>query len=341
MTRTLLRLAAPASLVLLLTAAPAPAQSGERGRRTVTKIFTDVLGKAADSTVRIRSGGKDVALGAVVDPKGYILTKGDELKGALSVRLRDGSEYDAEYVGYHKDTDLAMLKIDATDLPAVSFADAKKAEVGNWVAAPGLDSEPVAAGVISAGARKLYGAEAVIESGNKGFLGILLGKPTDQDGVLVTSVEPGSAAARAKMKKDDIIVRVEDKTVAEPADLKKILEGYKPGDTVVVAVKRGENELELKVKLGARSDFDRGEFQNKMGSNLSNRRTGFPMVIQHDMVLKPTDCGGPLVDLDGNVLGINIARAGRVETWTLPGDIIKPLIPQFKVGKFPPPGEKK
>src|SRR5689334_24424087 len=154
MSRRLLRAAAPAALVVLFAAAPAPAQSGERGRRVVTKLFTDVLGKAADATVRIRAAGKDIALGTIVDPKGYILTKGDELKGAISVRLRDGSEYDAEYVGYHRDTDLAMLKIDATDLPVVKFADGKKAEVGNWVAAPGLESEPVAAGVISVGVRK-------------------------------------------------------------------------------------------------------------------------------------------------------------------------------------------
>jgi S1-C subfamily serine protease len=43
------------------------------------------------------------------------------------------------------------------------------------------------------------------------------------------------------------------------------------------------------------------------------------------------------VDLDGNVLGINIARAGRVETWALPPDVVKPLIADLKAGKFPPP----
>jgi serine protease Do len=341
MLRYILRAVIPAVLAILMAAPPSLAQSSPAGRRVVAKLFTDVLGPAAESTVRIRADGREVALGTIVDPNGYILTKGDELKGVLSVRLRDGSEYDAEYVGYHRETDLAMLRINAFDLPAASFADGKAAQVGNWVAAPGLDSEPVAAGVISAGVRKLYGAEALIEKLNKGFLGIMLDKPKDQDGVLVTSVEPGSAAARARMRVNDIIIRVEDRTVADPTDLKTALEDYKPGDNVVLTILRGENELELKVKLGSRSDIDRGEFQNKMGSTLSNRRTGFPAVIQHDMVLKPTDCGGPLVDLDGNILGINIARAGRVETWALPGDVIKPLIKPLKDGKFPPPTNKR
>jgi serine protease Do len=73
-----------------------------------------------------------------------------------------------------------------------------------------------------------------------------------------------------------------------------------------------------------------------MGTLLSARRTGFPQVLQTDMVLDAKDCGGPVVDLEGRVLGINIARAGRVETWVLPGEVIKPLLPEFKAGKFAP-----
>jgi serine protease Do len=53
-------------------------------------------------------------------------------------------------------------------------------------------------------------------------------------------------------------------------------------------------------------------------------------------VIRPSDCGGPLVDLDGKVLGINIARAGRVETWALPGDVIQPILKDLKAGKHSP-----
>jgi S1-C subfamily serine protease len=76
--------------------------------------------------------------------------------------------------------------------------------------------------------------------------------------------------------------------------------------------------------------------QNAMGGDLSGRRSGFPAVLQTDMVLSPKDCGGPVVDLDGNVLGISIARAGRVETWVLPGENIRPLLADLKAGKFAP-----
>ena len=50
---------------------------------------------------------------------------------------------------------------------------------------------------------------------------------------------------------------------------------------------------------------------------------------------RPNPIGGN--DLDGNVLGINIARAGRVESWALPAEVIRPLIAGLKAGKFPPP----
>lgn len=326
-------------VVLLLAAAPLAAQTKEDRRPAIARLFLDAAGKVNDSTVRVRANGMDVALGTVVDPTGCILTKGDELfvrgklRSPITVQLRDGTIYPADCIGYHRDTDLMMLKVDA-DLPAVSFADGKKAVAGNWVAATGPDSDPVAAGVVSAGPRKLYGDEARITRGDRGYLGVLLGKPKDQDGALITHVEPHSPATRAKLKADDVIVRVAGKAVSDPDVLQKIMEDYQPGDSVVVSVKRGENELDLKVRLGSRAEFDRGAFQNKIGSDLSSRRTGFPSVIQHDMVLKPNECGGPLVDLDGNVLGINIARAGRVETWTLPGEVIRPLIKQFKDKKF-------
>ena len=62
----------------------------------------------------------------------------------------------------------------------------------------------------------------------------------------------------------------------------------------------------------------RSDFQNSLGGKLSVRRFGFPLAFQHDTVLRPSDCGGPVVDLDGRVVGFNIARAGRTESYALP-----------------------
>jgi len=54
------------------------------------------------------------------------------------------------------------------------------------------------------------------------------------------------------------------------------------------------------------------------------------------MVLAPKDCGGPIVSLEGHVLGVSIARAGRVETWILPSETIRPVLVEMQAGKYPP-----
>ena len=76
-----------------------------------------------------------------------------------------------------------------------------------------------------------------------------------------------------------------------------------------------------------------------MGTKLSMRRGGFPTILQHDSGVRPEDCGGPLVDLDGKAIGINIARAGRTETYAIPSDDIEKLLPKFKSGELAIPKE--
>lgn len=335
MTRQFLTLLALAMLSSGITASPAWAQR-DQGKRRLNKLFAEAISGIVPSTVRIQCNDRDAALGTIVSTDGLILTKGSELRGEITVLLSDGTSYTAKYIGYHRESDLALLKIDADGLKPIEFPTKDAAEVGNWVAVTSLKEDPLAVGVISAGARKLYFDEAIIQNSNKGMLGIQM-RLDDDTGIVISSVLADSAASRAGLKENDVILNVAGKDVTTRQQLQELLDNYKPGDTVTVRVKRGEEELSLKVRLGSRSDADRSAFQNQMGGQLSGRRTGFPMVIQHDTVISPTDCGGPLVDLDGRVLGINIARAGRVETWTLPVTVINPILKDLKAGKYPLP----
>ena len=68
-------------------------------------------------------------------------------------------------------------------------------------------------------------------------------------------------------------------------------------------------------------------------AKLSTRRGGFPVILQHDSGVAPENCGGPLVDLDGKVVGINIARAGRTESYALPAEAVKGLIEGLKTNR--------
>ena len=70
-----------------------------------------------------------------------------------------------------------------------------------------------------------------------------------------------------------------------------------------------------------------------MGSKLSDRRSGIPRLFQTDAVVKPGDCGGPIADLDGHVVGLMIARAGRTESWAIPAETVNGLLPVLLAAK--------
>ena len=110
---------------------------------------------------------------------------------------------------------------------------------------------------------------------------------------------------------------------------------HKPGEKITLKIKRGREEKEVTATLGKRPP-DRGEIQNSMGGTLSPRRVGFPSFLQHDTVLKPQECGGPVLDLEGNAIGINIARAGRTETYAIPTEALQPLLVDLMSGKLAP-----
>jgi serine protease Do len=306
-----------------------------RSSAQVLEAFREVVAQPSHSTVRILCDAKEAALGTVVAADGYVVTKASELKGRTVCKFKDGRELEAKVVGVEKKLDLAVLQVKATDLKPVQWRDSKEAVVGNWVATPGLGADPVAVGVVSVATRKPRPGQLppVRPTTNSGFLGIGLGD--DESKARIAAVEPRSAAAKAGLKVDDVVLSVAGKKVAGPERLVNLIQRYKPGDVVILKVKRGDEELELKAKLDKRPNgMNRGDFQNAMGSKLSNRRGGFPIVLQHDTVIKPEDCGGPLVDLDGKAVGVNIARGGRTESYAIPAEVVRGLLADVKAGKL-------
>jgi len=106
--------------------------------------------------------------GVIVDKDGYILTNNHVLVGAgervradiekmeIKVTLNDKREFDAKVVGRDPDTDVAVIRIDAKDLPAVKLGDSDELQVGEWVLAIGRPlglSHTVTAGIVSATGR--------------------------------------------------------------------------------------------------------------------------------------------------------------------------------------------
>jgi serine protease Do len=344
MARTyLLAGAAFLGMVLFVDGGSAHAQrkgfSGDANKNNsrILDLFKSVIAKPAASTVVVQIDGKQAALGTIVDADGYIITKDSELRNdKIVVKFREGKELAAHKIASNDDYDLARLKVDAKDLTPVSWSFSKVAPVGNWVTTPGLADRPLAIGVVSVAARTMPPGPkfALPSGGNRGFLGIKLAP--DEGGVRITSVEPKAAAEKAGLKADDIILSVDGRETPDPMTLSATIGRYKPGDTVSIRFRRGAIEEELKAKLQERPasfPVDRSDLQNSMGTSRSERRTGFPIALQHDSDLKASQCGGPLVDIEGRVIGINIARGGRTDTYAIPAETILTLLPDLMKGK--------
>jgi hypothetical protein len=73
-----------------------------------------------------------------------------------------------------------------------------------------------------------------------------------------------------------------------------------------------------------------------MGGRLSKRRLDFPMALQHDTPLSPNECGGPIIDLTGDIVGINIARSGRVDSLALPTSTVLSVMQMLRSGELAP-----
>ncbi|WP_028225841.1 DegQ family serine endoprotease [Paraburkholderia ferrariae] len=98
--------------------------------------------------------------GFIISPDGYILTNAHVVDGAnvVTVKLTDKREYKAKVVGADKQSDVAVLKIDAKDLPTVKIGDPHQSKVGQWVVAIGSPygfDNTVTSGIISAKSRSL------------------------------------------------------------------------------------------------------------------------------------------------------------------------------------------
>lgn len=110
--------------------------------------------------------------GVIISSDGYIVTNNHVIKNAekLEVTLNDNSTYNAKVIGSDENTDIALLKIEAKNLHAITFGDSDAIKIGEWVLAVGNPfgfTSTVTAGIVSAKARNI---SEVTSSSNGGGL---------------------------------------------------------------------------------------------------------------------------------------------------------------------------
>lgn len=264
--------------------------------------------------------------GFIISADGYIVTNNHVVGEAdrMEVTLADGRRYEAVLVGADPQTEVALIKIDARDLPTVKLGDSNALRVGEWVLAIGSPfglNHTVTSGIVSARGRGNVGivdyadfiqTDAAINPGNsggplinldgevvgmntailspsgasagigfaipinmvkyvvdelrdhgavtRGYLGISIQQLTpelaryfglDQSrGILVAEVSPNSPAARAGLKRDDVIVEIDGRPVGESGAFRSHISTTPPGTEVTLTVLRNGKRIEKDVRVG-------------------------------------------------------------------------------------------
>ena len=143
----------------------AESQADDADDQEVPEIFKRFFGPGTPIP-HPRGGGERMSMGSgfIISADGYVLTNNHVVDGAdqVTVRLSDRRELDAKVVGTDAQYDIALLKLNATNLPVVSLGDSKNLKAGQWVVAIGSPfgfDHSVTAGIVSAIGRNFGGAD--------------------------------------------------------------------------------------------------------------------------------------------------------------------------------------
>ena len=286
-----------------------------RPERKFTRQKTEAVvpSSAHLATVECLDGRKRLCLGTIVSPDGLLLAKESETRNRIDrVRLADGRVLPARLLARHFPTDLALFAIPATNLVHLSVAH-KPPQAGHFLVSvlPGGNS---CLGLLAKPA-------FVRETFDKVEPPRLVVKVTPVPGGLrIDAVTPEAARSTLGLEVGDTVVRVgtEDKLDHQILRnlLRRVLNRREPVDaTLFRDGRRVETTLGRFKKPPPRAvrEVTRGLI-DWMAGPISIRHKNLDGTFRHDTVLAPSECGGPMFDLDGNWVGLNVSRAGRDRT---------------------------
>ncbi len=282
------------------------------------KAFEPIREVLQASSAVIYDGWRSVAYGVVVSSDGYLVSKASEIDKIeeLTIRIDRRHFKKVEVVAAMVEWDVVLLKVDGEDLPLIDWSETEPTH-GSWVVSNGSTTRRdrrLRVGIISANAREIGGGRAPV------VMGVTLNTNEETEGLAIGKVHKDSGASQAGLEPGDIILKADGVEVKNMKELQVVLKEKEPGDTLNLRIKRGNEEREYDVELKKReSVFEEEKTRNDaMSGRVSQRRSNFPRVLQTDLPLSVRSVGGPLLDLEGRCIGMNIARANRCETFSIP-----------------------
>jgi membrane-associated protease RseP (regulator of RpoE activity) len=312
----------------------------EKQSEAFNQALSETLGTAAKSTVRIwgkqgrSSEFEKLAYGTVVGDGRQILTKWSEVEPALEslyVESGSGASFEATVDGVFTEEDLVLLVLGKqlgaesveSSLPAAQFKPVELS-YGKFVTASQPNGKPAGFGVVSVLERNLRETD-------RAHLGIIADVEFRGTGVRIQTVQPEYGAAEAGLQVGDVILKVNDRKISGLQELRNEMSDKEPGDTVKLVVETAGKESTVEVLLSNRPMFgqfsgDRLNEMERMGGEPNRVRSGFSRVVQSDMKIQSDQVGGPVVDLQGNIVGVVLARADRTRTYLMGGEAITDLL---------------
>lgn len=262
--------------------------------------------------------------GVILTEDGYIVTNNHVVGFAdqIKVTLNDGREMKAEKVGTDPSTDIAVLKIEGSNLPTINYANSDQVKIGEWVLAVGNPfnlTSTVTAGIVSAKGRDLdiikesksieefIQTDAVVNPGNSG--GALLDTRGGLIGInTAISTPTGVYAGYSFAIPSNLVKRIVD-DIIENGNIERTnlgIGGYTIDDEV-------KNELNLNVDSGVYIDYvDRGsaaQFSGLLPGDIITEVNNREILSFEDIVdeMKFTKVG--------DVLDVSILRNGKLKTF--------------------------
>jgi serine protease Do len=299
-----------------------------RSGQAVLDAFAPISAQTSNSVVELNVDEDPVALGTVVDTNGLILTKASEISaGKLTCWLAAGREVDAQLLAIDDDNDVALVQVKAKGLKPVQWVSDQVVE-GQWVITPCLADTPLAVGIISALPHRIRRSFS-----ERALIGVWFDPEATRP--IVRELSPGFGAEKAGVEPGDIVVEVDGKSVTNREEVIDILQDFRDGQSVRMKFLREEKEFDETIQLMTPKSTQElelfaNESENLLRGDVSLRSEGFDQAIEHDTVLEPWQCGGPLVNLNGKAIGLNIARASRVATYALPASLAREIVTKLK-----------
>lgn len=296
-------------------------------RQLEDKVCPELLESARRATVEVLIDGQPNILGTIVDPDGIVLTKRSEimthsgtLLGALTCRLFDGEVVSANAVADSREEDVALLQLPKRGLTSAHLSEYEEPRRGVIVVVPVPGKDVSETGVLSLD--HLLGFEPHCGQ-------LKLGVEMSDEEVMISSAVHDvdgngfSKLVRGSIHEGDVITHIDGERTSDLAAYQKQAtnKSFIGGEFVELSIRR--NGIASKAAIPVESEYG---ITRHIFADVSLRLSGFSAVVIHDTIVGRRQCGGPVVDLEGRIVGVNIARFHRCSTFAIPQQRIPQLV---------------